>query len=198
MTLVTHSGLVHLAGQPCAAVHVNIEREREPGLKACAHEAENGVDPVVVNEQALPDIANKAKLFCLAVARHAPRQTGLDGCQSANRPAGNTVLERDGAGNLLFALFAVAEVADGAPGRLYRGQSGQLDLPAHIGDMLGVILPGDAVGPQIPLHAGIVDQRQVSPEYQPVETGDDSTDLIAVAGGKLVHGVSFLVWCRSG
>src|SRR5439155_9486235 len=63
---------------------------------------------------------------------------------------------------------------------------------ADLFDMLRVILPCDAAGPQIPFHAGFVVQGQIPAEHQTVEAGDNSADLIPISRDKLVHGVSFL------
>jgi hypothetical protein len=50
---VAEAGLVHASGQPLAAIQADLDPERGPGLDAGMHEAEQRVDLVVIEEQAL-------------------------------------------------------------------------------------------------------------------------------------------------
>ena len=52
MLQVIQTGSLHLSRQPFPSVEANLDGEREPGLNAGIEKAENGMDLVVVEEQA--------------------------------------------------------------------------------------------------------------------------------------------------
>ena len=82
------------------------------------------------------------------------RFTGWDGA-----------LLTDSGGFQIFSLAPAVDdegvtfrsVYDGSSHRLHGCKRSSLDLLADIIDMLRVVLPGNVIGPKIPLHAGIMD-----------------------------------------
>jgi hypothetical protein len=45
---VVQAGLIHLASKPLAAIEADVDAEREPGLDARVHEAEDGMNLVMI------------------------------------------------------------------------------------------------------------------------------------------------------
>src|SRR5213075_1462986 len=68
--------VVHLAGEPLAAVDADLDAEWEPGLDPSIHEAEHGIDDVVIVVQALAELGpdlERSGLWVRAQAEGAAR-----------------------------------------------------------------------------------------------------------------------------
>src|SRR5882672_2280743 len=67
-SLITQSGLVHLPGQPLAAVEANVHPEWKPGLDAGVHEAEHGMYLVMVEVDAFAFAVVDLQVFASSVS----------------------------------------------------------------------------------------------------------------------------------
>ena len=89
---VAQAGGIHRAGQPLPAVQADLDGEGEPSLDARMHEAEDRMDLVVVEIQALAMTRPQLQMLGLAVADDVIRQAGFDRRQDADQALLDPVL----------------------------------------------------------------------------------------------------------
>src|SRR5207244_12160858 len=98
--------------QPLAAVEADLDRERKPGLDARMHEAEQRMDLVVVQVQALAAARLEIDELALALPHDLVAQAGLDGADPADQALADPVGPSDLARHRLLAHPARRQVAD--------------------------------------------------------------------------------------
>ena len=74
---VADPGPIHLPRQPLAAVDVDLNLVRRPGLQPHMHPPELGIDQVQVRVQALARPVDHLQALCLPVRHHHERPAGL-------------------------------------------------------------------------------------------------------------------------
>jgi len=105
-SLVAEPSTVHLSAEPFPAVEADLNIEREPLLQASVHEAEQGMDGIVIEMQALSPSADEFELFGLRVQMCPEREAGFDTAEHADETLLDTILEGYGKGR--FLLIGVA------------------------------------------------------------------------------------------
>ena len=121
---IVELGLIHLAREPLAAVDADINSEGKPGLDAGVHEAEDRVDLVVIQVQALALAVMDFQFAGLAILGHLEGHAGIDAAQHADQSGAYAVAGSNFASDVLFAIAGGVEIADLAAqalGLLQRG-----------------------------------------------------------------------------
>ena len=159
---VAQPGLVHLPGQPFAAVEADVDAEGEPGLHAGVHEAEDRVQVVVVQVQAGPRPVAQFQAAGGAVALDAEGHTRFDRLEDADQSPGDAVALRDLPGDLLLAELAGVEVTDLATQFLGVAERGADELVGRLLAEGAEVLEGHPVGVEEVLQAqGVAELRRV-------------------------------------
>jgi len=140
--------VVHLAGQPFPAVQADVDVEGEPGLDAGVHEAEDRVDLVVVQMQALARPVAHLQLPALGVGDDLERHAGIDAAQDADQPLLDVVAGGDRAGDVLLAILPGVEIADLAPQVPRLVERGLVHLRADLLAVVAEVLQEHAPVPQ--------------------------------------------------
>ena len=109
---IVEFGLIHLARQPLAAVDADINPEGKPGLDAGVHEAEDRVDLIVIQVQALALAVMDFQFAGLPILGHLEGHAGVDAAQHADQSGADAVAGRNFASNVLFAIAGGVEIAD--------------------------------------------------------------------------------------
>jgi hypothetical protein len=117
------------------------------------HQAENGVNLIVVQVQTLAFAEANLRLPGLAVPVHLYRHARIDAAQHADQTALDTVACGDFPRNVIFAHLRVVEIADLATEFARLTQRGTFQPRRNILTVLGEILGPDAVEVQVRLHA---------------------------------------------
>jgi hypothetical protein len=174
---VAEPGLIQLAGEPLAAVEADVDAEGEPGLDAGVHEAEDGMDLVVVQVQALALAVADLQLAGLVVLVDLEGHAGIDAAQHADEAFADVVAGGDLPGDVLFAVLGRIEVTDLAAQLLRLAQGGGFEASGYLQAMGREVLVGDAVDPQIVLQAaGVAEVAQRTAEEQAVKAAEDPAD----------------------
>jgi hypothetical protein len=105
---VADPATVELAGQPLAAVDVDLALVRDPALDAHVHEPELVVDDIQVVVQALPFPAEQLETACLVTLANLEAPARLDRADQTDDPLGDPVGLGDRFRQLVFVLGAVA------------------------------------------------------------------------------------------
>lgn len=117
---------VHLVGEPLAPIDADLDVEREPALDARMHEAEDGIDAVVIEMQTLAALGAELGYAGFLIAAHGERRAGLDAGQQGDQPLSDAVGTGDLVGDGVFVRLARREVAHWAA----------LALHGLVGDLL--------------------------------------------------------------
>jgi hypothetical protein len=96
--------------QPFLSVETDLNGEREPSLNAGIEKAEDGVDLVVVEEQALARAYLQLQFFRQAIAMDLELPTGFQRAEHADQSAEHAILDQDVAGDGLFIDVAGMEI----------------------------------------------------------------------------------------
>jgi hypothetical protein len=172
---------VHLPGEPLASVYADREVERQPGLQAHVHEAEDRVDHVVVQVLALAVGVEQFQL-ALAVAADVVAPAGLDGGQHADQPPTDAVPPGDLAGPAFLGARRTGQVNDRPAGPLGRRQrTGPHLLAELVGVVAEVLEESSAVAEEAEQADGVGQHPQRPAEPKPVPTGELTHDSGGVA-----------------
>lgn len=186
---VRQSLLVHLAGEPLPAVHADLDREGEPCLDPGVHEAEDGVDEVVVQEQALASARNELELLQVPVSVDLVSDAGLDCREETDEALANAVSLSDPQGNRFLVRSAALKVFDRPMEPTGFSERGFLEPLRHRLCKSAEVLEQDPPFPKETHHAGNECKlTKSSPEDQPVEPAQNSYDPRPEACYKTVHG----------
>src|ERR1017187_1385396 len=118
---------------------------------------------------------------------------GFHARQGAHWPLGNPVFSGYRARDFLFVVLAGLKVLHGPASLLHASQGCFLHPLADPVHVRPEFLQRHLVGPQVSVQAKrIGDFAQRSPENQPIESAQNSLDLVCILRGKLMHGVPFL------
>jgi hypothetical protein len=189
-SVVAQAEGVHLAGEPLVAVEADVDREGEPGLQADMHEAEDGVDLVVVQVQALAWAVDDLEFLGGAVAVNLEGHALFDAAQDPDGSLGDAIALGDGAGLVLETEVVGVDVADLASELLGLEQGGLLEALGDVEAVRGKVLVGDVIGPEVVLQAFVVGQvAQGAAEEEAIEAAEEAED----GGGKALeegaHGI---------
>ena len=191
---VADAGLVELAGQPLAAVDVDLDLVGDPALDAHVHEAELGVDQVHVVVQALALAPGHLDAVGLVALADLEAHAGLHRADEAHDPLGDPVLLGDGLGQVVLHLGPVAGLdvvkGDARTARLGRQAVDVVGDAVRRGlGVLGEVGDRVTLGPQEgPHRVGLEEVREVTLEDHPVEHGQAAGDVAAVNVLEAVHG----------
>jgi hypothetical protein len=97
--------VVHLAREPLAAVDADLDAERKPGLDPSIHEAEHGIDDVVIVVQALAGLRADLERSGLRVRAQAEGAAWLDAGEQRDEALTDVVL----AGDFMASLSAFGD-----------------------------------------------------------------------------------------
>ena len=109
---VVQLDLIHLAGEPLAAVDTDIDAEGEPGLDAGVHEAEDGVHLIVIQVQTFALAIADLQLSGVVVFVDGEGHAGIDAAEHADEAVLDMVAARDRTGDVLFGVLGRVEVTD--------------------------------------------------------------------------------------
>src|SRR3974390_820707 len=104
--------LIRGRGEPLAAIHADIDAEGEPGLDAGVHKAEDRMNLVVVQVEALALAVGNLQLLGVTVVNDLEGGTGIDTAQHANEAALDAIPGGNLPCDVLFAQMAGVEVAN--------------------------------------------------------------------------------------
>ena len=107
---VMETGGLHLWRQPFPSVEADWNGEREPSLNAGIEQAEEGVDLVVVEEEALARGWLQFQFFGQAVAMDSEGGAGLETTEHAYQSAAHLILGQNVAGDSFFIDLAGIEI----------------------------------------------------------------------------------------
>jgi hypothetical protein len=171
MPRVRNARLVHLVGEPLSAVHADLDRKREPGLNAGVQEAEERMNGVVVQEQALADAGLELQVFGVAVAVDLKGAARLDAGQHTHQALSDAIFNSDAAGDVLLTGFGRCQVADRSASRHRLRQRRGLQPLADLLDVCAEVLEQNVITGQVVLHArGVCDGPQRAAEHQSIKT----------------------------
>ena len=75
---IAQAGAIHRPRQPLASVDADLDAEGQPSLDAGVHEAEDGVDEVMIERQAFARTADEFQMLGGAVAKDVVARAGFD------------------------------------------------------------------------------------------------------------------------
>src|SRR5262245_20722960 len=104
--------MIQLAGEPLAAVETDVDADGKLGLDAGVHEAEDRVDLVVVEVDALTLPVVDLQLPGLMVLANIERHARIDAAEHADQPFPDAVAGSNLASDVLLAVLGGVEVAD--------------------------------------------------------------------------------------
>ena len=176
---------VELAREPLVAIHIDLDRKREPGLDLDVDEPELAVHKVVVELQALALGRVDPRLVLLPHQRE--RSARLDDRKHADKSLADAVSLGDLSSQILLSR-RLAQVLVGPP-RCRRHHASVLLDPFRLLEQEGFELPAvDLLAPQEVGHREAAHQRQVSAKKHPIEARQHAPDLGCVLGGERFHG----------
>lgn len=189
-TAVGKAFAIHGSRQPFAAVETDLDREGQPALNAGVHEAEEGVDQVMIECQTFTETRNEFQFLNVPVAMDIETATGLDTGEDSDQSGGDPVALGDLASESFFVGIAGRKILDGPPLFASGAQGRVLQLS---GQTLGVgpkIFQKNLVAPEKPFDPfDVGNGTQGPPQDQTVESAQDPGDSILMMCYKMVHGV---------
>lgn len=105
---------IHLSGQPFTSIHANLDIEGEPRLNPGVYETKDGIDHVVVEEQAFAGSQHQFQFFEIPVAIDVVAQTGFETGENSDEAVLDLVFLHDFPGNGFFICFAGGKILDGS------------------------------------------------------------------------------------
>ena len=186
--LIPDPGLVEPAGQPVVTVETELKTKGRPGGHSDIGQPEDFIDEVEVVMQASTPLVKEASVTSAPVVPSVIRRTVFHGREDMD-PAGMTAPFLEDLLDPLFftKVFVRANESDFQTGLGSELPGMPADLIAQGFGPVGVIPQSNALSPEKPRHgSGVPDVRQSSRDHDPVETGDDSYDLLPMAPDKRV------------
>jgi hypothetical protein len=154
---VADASSIELASEPLVPVDVDLDREGEPGLDPNVEEPENGIDQVVVDEEALAPRRHDPRL---ALSVRDPEATaGFDGGDHADEPFVDVVAIRDLTRALVLLDLGVVVLVGSTA--LHRESTCVLPYPLGLREDEGLqILEQPMLAREQLLHAARVSRRR--------------------------------------
>ena len=185
---------VHLPPQPLPPVHADLNGKREPCLNPRIHEAELRMDPVLIEEQALPLSATPTR------ASSSPDSDESQNSSTAPRTSARTPAPRrhrrgPAISRAISSLLTWLEFRylTGRPSSFASLSDASFNCrltPLHMGTE---VLQQNVVRVKVVPHPiNEADGSQRPSEHQPIETRQRASDLVSMLRDKLVHGASAL------
>jgi hypothetical protein len=132
---------------------------------------------VVIQVDALAWTIFDLQLFAGTVADDLERHARIDAAQDADRTALDAIPVGDFTSQVVFAQFAVVDVADFATEFLGQAKRSGLQSGGHLFAVFGEILEEDAFGPEIVLQPKGANQvREDGAERQAIKAAQNSGD----------------------
>src|SRR5207237_7625503 len=117
------------------------------------HKTENMMNLVVIKVHTLALPVVNLQLLAVPILGYFEGQARIDAAQDADEALANMVAGRDLASDVLFAVLGRIEIADFATQCVRLTQGGFLQAGTHLLAVVGEILIGDTLRPEIALQA---------------------------------------------
>ncbi len=182
--------LIHLPGQPFAAVHPHLNRKGKPGLNATAHESEIGIVPVMVQVHALALKQLQIQCLVLAILTKLVGHAGLDRAKNTDQSLLDAVAGGDIQSDLLFIGSAGMQVHIGSTGLFGLGHRGLDQLRRLVQGVLLEILHENAPIRQVGTHPRQVGHQTKGPaKNDAVPATQNPYNVLGVLLDERVHGI---------
>ena len=181
---------MELSRQPLPAVEADLHGEREPGLNPHVHEAEDRVQQVVVDMEALARTQLESALLQVWRSVVLEAHAGLDGLERADQPRlFQRMLREQLARQILFARAARGEVEHRASLTLRLSQCRLPDPLAGAQREVLEVEQADLRTGKEHVHASLAHQRQQrAAKHEAVESRQHTGDERGVTGYEGLHG----------
>ena len=183
-------GAGQLPGEPLTSVQTDLDVEREPGLDAGVHESEAGMEPVLVDMQALTRPTLQAALVAVWRAMVLETHTRLDGGQRPDEPVIDRMFGEPPAGQGLLVRGTGGEVPNRPGVRDRRPQGGVLHALARCEHVVLEVEQRDVSSLQEVVHPlGNDERQQRTPKDESVKTAQHRCDHRPITRDESVHGI---------